>query len=383
MIYLVILCLLGLWYIAYRVEKIHIIVARQAAEKEAADDEDEEATMNPAGAVSSAFLPEEWTDVPFSWKSRQEKRRPLENPNLLRSPDEFISAEIIARLKSISEPLDRIAFLSSLRLRQTYFNETITGVILRDPAIVVRAWGAATLETEFRDYRDYEFGEGKEAPLSVDYGGEVSNDPEPLVRASQWKHNGYRDLLWGRFRAELKGDWKPKFRELSQLERLAMMHNIGLPYAFVVGLLQADTSELGITREEHARLLFSAAQNPHLIVSSRHHGREVWAFEGDANSPFEEFGQMWEACVDKWMDQQHVVFSFLKYTQTTPQVKFKVYGKLIGMTKAEYLRKAIIEGCDAFTDKIVLKAAWDDPDEECKKAAQEVVGNLKNIVGVK
>ena len=66
-----------------------------------------------------------------------------------------------------------------------------------------------------------------------------------------------------------------------------------------------------------------------------------------------------------------------------PEVKLKVYKKLLGVTKAEYTRKAIIEGCAPFTDKVFLKVAWDDPDEECKKAAREVVGNLKQIVGVK
>jgi hypothetical protein len=31
----------------------------------------------------------------------------------------------------------------------------------------------------------------------------------------------------------------------------------------------------------------------------------------------------------------------------------------------------------------VLKAAWDDPDEECRKIAEERVGSLSKYVGVK
>ncbi len=383
LIYLVIFCLLGLLYVAYRVEKIQAIIAKQAAQKESAEDVAEDEALHPKHTTLHAFLPEEWTDALFSWKSRQELRHALENPNLLRNPDEFTIAEIIARLKSIADPLDRISFLTSLRSRHTYFNENITAVILRDPSTVVRAWGAAHLETEFRDYRGYEFGQGKEAPLIADYGDEVTNDAEPLVRASRWTHSGYRDLFWGRFRAELKDDWKPKLKALSPLDRMAMMHNTGLTCCFVVELLQAATADLGITRNEHARLLCSASQNPHIIVDSRHFGRETWAYEGDANPPLVEYSEMWEACVDRWMDQQHVVFSFLKYVQATPEVKLNVYQKLLGVEKTNYLREAIIEGCDNFTDKVVLKAAWDDPDEECKKAARKVIGNLTNIVGVK
>ena len=41
-----------------------------------------------------------------------------------------------------------------------------------------------------------------------------------------------------------------------------------------------------------------------------------------------------------------------------------------------------VEG-DAFTDKNVLKVAWNDPDKDCKKPAEEAVGHLKDLVGVK
>jgi hypothetical protein len=64
-------------------------------------------------------------------------------------------------------------------------------------------------------------------------------------------------------------------------------------------------------------------------------------------------------------------------------VKLKVYQKLLETEKTDYLRQAIIEGCDAFTDKNVLKVAWNDPDKDCKKSAEEAVGHLKDFVDVK
>ena len=376
MIYLIVVCLLGLWYIAWRVQRVEKLVATLVVDKQM----EEEVSKRPEAPLS--FLPDEWTDCPWSWKSRQEERRPLVNPNMLQSPDDFTYMEMVVRLTSLSEPLNRIAFLSALRSRQTYFNEKMTAAVLRDESPLVRAWGAANLDTEFRDYKDHEFGKG-EAPLIVDFEEELLNDGDPLVKASLWKHAGYKKLPWGRFGRGLNERWIDQFKALSQLERMALMHNIGLSTWFVVALLNVETTELAIPREEHARLLFTASQNPHIVVDSRHFGREVWAFEDDANPPFEEYGQMWEACVARWMDQTHVVYSFLKYTQATPDVKLKVYQKLLETEKTDYLRQAIIEGCDAFTDKNVLKVAWNDPDKDCKKSAEEAVGHLKDFVDVK
>jgi len=49
----------------------------------------------------------------------------------------------------------------------------------------------------------------------------------------------------------------------------------------------------------------------------------------------------------------------------------------------KWLRQEVIRSCDPFDDKDILKAAWEDPDEECRKVAQERVGALTNYVGVK
>jgi hypothetical protein len=242
LIYPIVVCLLGLWYIAWRVERIEKQVEKLVAKLAADKDAEEEVSVGPEAPLS--FLPDEWTDRPWWWKTRHEERRPLENPTPLQNPDDFQYLEIVGRLKSLSEPLDRIAFLSALRSRQAYFNENLTGAVLRDVSPLVRAWGAANLSTEFRDYKDHEFGKG-EAPLIVDFEEVLLRDGDPLVKASLWKHADYKRLPWGRFGRALNQQWVNQFKDMSQLDRFALMHNIELSSHFIVALLNVDTARVG------------------------------------------------------------------------------------------------------------------------------------------
>ena len=143
------------------------------------------------------------------------------------------------------------------------------------------------------------------------------------------------------------------------------------------------TAELNITREEHANILIAAAVNQDLIGSSRWHGRE--AFKGfDWSPPFEEFGQMWETCLTKWMDQPRVAFFFFEYIQTVPEKKLAVYRALLERSDHAALgrREAIVQSCDPILDKELLKAAWDDPHRHCRRVAKERIGKFVQFVGV-
>ena len=154
------------------------------------------------------------------------------------------------------------------------------------------------------------------------------------------------------------------------------MRNPKLSIKYVVALLETSSDELGLPRREHADILSAAATNPDIIESSRRTGRGVWVVDGDANSPFEEFGQMWKLSVEKWIDEARVVYGFLKYVQTTPTVKLETYNALLSDTtnEAMWLRQEVIRSCDPIEDCSVLKAAWDDPAKECRKLAVERVG---------
>jgi len=95
---------------------------------------------------------------------------------------------------------------------------------------------------------------------------------------------------------------------------------------------------------------------------------------------------MWKLAVDKWIDKPPVPFVFIRYIQTTPEVKLQTYNRLLGKQEADNLkrlRQEVIRSCDPFIDTYILKAAWDDPDEECRRIAQERVGTSTDFVGVK
>jgi hypothetical protein len=376
LIYLIVICLCGLVYIAWRAERIEgllrAIVAKAEAEEEAARERRPESKTSP--------LPDEWTDTSWGFeRSRQEERAALENPNPLQIQDDFNEARILLEIRERQDPADRVAFLNTLRGRGAYLNQSITEVVLRDESALVRAWGARHLSTTFKDYPDI-----NHAVVLADFEEQILADADPVVRASLWANPNCDRLPWGII--SVSENWKEHFRGLSQIERLALMANGGLSMRYVLALLNTETEELGVTRQEHARCLYAACTNPRLIFSSRIHGRETWAVEGDANPPFEELVQTWEINTEKWMDVGYVPFAFQKFIQTTPKVKLAVYQKLLAAPKEKkyrYFREALIESCDPWTDKTVLKAAWGDPDEKCKEAAVKRVGGYRKVVGVK
>lgn len=172
---------------------------------------------------------------------------------------------------------------------------------------------------------------------------------------------------------------------MTQIERLGLMRNPKLSSRFVVALLNTPSSELDVSRKEHVEILSAAAVNPDLVWSSRTTGRKWWSGGGEGNPPFEEYGEMWRLCLEKWINDSPVPYLFIKYIQTTPKVKLIAYKDLLekrGDLDCKWLRKEVIRSCDPFEDKPVLKVAWDDPDDECRIIARERVGVFTDYVDV-
>jgi hypothetical protein len=187
-------------------------------------------------------------------------------------------------------------------------------------------------------------------------------------------------LIW------IAEDWKERFQEMSQIERLGLMRNPELSMNYVVALLETASEDLNVTREEHVAVLWAAAVNPSLVNGSRRTGRETWTGGDMANPPFKEYGRMWELCLDRWLDQQLVPYLFFKYIQTTPEVKLAAYNRLLEKREgSDYtsLREEVIRSCHPFIDERVLKLAWVDPEEKCRKIARERVGEFTEILGIK
>jgi hypothetical protein len=313
-------------------------------------------------------------------KSSQEKRAALVNPNYLQSPDEYTIGQIILGLEALSSPVDQIRFLRSIKERGAFFPEKLTRRLLHDRSPQIRAWVASNLWTSFDDYTD------AANPVELaNFESGIRKDVHPIVAASLWSNPHCRQLPWSLI--DISEKWELQFRAFSSLDRLALMRNPDLSFKYVVALLNADTAELGITREEHANVVRAGAFNPRIVWSSRHHGRDFWVgFDGGGEAPFREFGQMWETSINRWLDIPSVPYAFLKFIQTTPRVKLAVYQQLLDMPESQspkFLRVALIESCDPLTDKDVLKVAWNDPDKSCKEAAEKRVGNYRGFIGVK
>jgi hypothetical protein len=321
-----------------------------------------------------------WFDDGFpADPSREEERGRLENPEPHKGSDEYMTQAFIAEYKATPNAHQRKEYLRHLWTAGTWMTGDFLDTIYADASEYVRAWAAGHLSVDFKDYSDWQH------PVEIrNYEPLLLADPSPIVRAAYWSNPNCRRLPWSLI--WIAETWKEHFEGLTQLERLGLMRNPQLSMKYVVALMETPSEELKINQKEHIELLTAAGQNPKLINGSRHTGRGVWAVEGDANSPFEEYGQMWRLALDKWIDKPPVPFVFIKYIQTTPEVKLETYNRLLEKREAnnlKWLRQEVIRSCDPFDDKNILKAAWDDPDEECKKIAQERVGVLTGYVGVK
>jgi hypothetical protein len=309
--------------------------------------------------------------------SEQEKNAPLEQPEPQRGADDYLTATYLTEYKAITEPRERRDYLRQLRGNRVWMREPFLDVVFADSSPLVRAWAAAHLDPVVID-----FSRGYEHRFETrNYEAALLADEDVLVRASLWSNPDCERLPWSMI--SIAEDWKERFRALTQLERLALMRNPKLSMQYVVALLEAPTEELGLTRKQHADVLRAAASNADIVWSSREHGRDYWMVEGDVNSPFEEFGQMWRLSLDKWRDE-NIPFMFLTYVQTTPKVKTQTYADLLreGQETTKWLRRAVVASCDPIIDRDVLKSAWDDPDEKIRQVAKERVGRFTKFVGV-
>ena len=376
MIYIVLFLVFLALYNAWRFDKI------AGAFSGAIDKFNDElvALKVPADRPDVSKLPDDWSNDRWGVElSKQEERRPLENPNPLSNPDEYTLARIFSELEAHRDPLDRLAFLKAIRRAGLWFSSDIVARLLQDESSNVRAWVAANLDTRFQDYKDFK------TPVELaTYEPQIQADPDRLVRASLWQNANCQQLPWSMMMAVSEG-WGEQLRGMTQIERLALMRNPKLAYRYVIALLRADSGELGMSRREQAAMILAAAMSERVVWTSRHHGRDYWMVYGDVNPPFEEFGEMWEISLENWMDLPYVPYTILRFVQTTQRVKLATYQRLLKLpeeARPQDFRKVLIAGCDPFTDKDVLKLAWDDPDKNCREVATERVGNLTEWVGV-
>jgi hypothetical protein len=374
---LLIICIFTLLVAAYVAFAVAAILKSQSATVGFLETELKE--IRAAQRVRPAQIAYGWFDDGWPEEINEKQWRvPLANPTPHQGPDEYATRMWIAEYQSFLDPHARTDFLRQLFKQGAWMELELLDLIYADESPFVRAWAAAHLKTVFKDYADWE------NPRKIrDYEPLLLQDPYPIVRAALWSNPHCNQLPWSSW--EVSATWKEQMQKMSQIERLALMRNPELPENYVVALLSTPSEKLNFSRDEQREILTAAAVNPNLVDGSRRHGRDYWV---GGNPPLEQYGQMWGLCIANWMDTSDtsVPYVFFKYIQTTPKVKLATYNHLlqnINGTDHKGLREAVVESCnDPFLDKDVLKAAWNDPDEDCRKIARERVGKLTKVVGV-
>ena len=380
LLFLVICILLVLIYVAREVLSLAKGQAAVAAFLETELKEIKAAQELPPVSLAYGWFDDGW---PIA-KGDQEDRAPLENPTPHHSPDDYATQMYISEYNSMPSAHQRKEFLRQLFKNGVWMKPQLLDIIYADENAYVRAWAASHLETDFIEYEGTNWTDPGNRREIRNYEPALLQDPEPIVRAALWSNPKCNRLPWSM--AQIDKDWRQRLQSMSQLERLGLMRNPELSERYVVALLETPSEELNMSRSEHADLLRAAAVNPLLVEGSRRTGRQSWV--GAFGDPFlacEEYGSMWKACLEKWIDEPRVSYFFIKYIQTTPEVKLAAYTRLLEKQEDSFckrLRKEVIRSCDPFDDKPVLKVAWDDPDEECRKIARERVGRFTDFVGV-
>ena len=370
--FLIICILLAVVYLGYEVNWVQKNQAKIASFLDTQLKEIRAAQQIPPAAVAYGWFDDGWPVA----KEDRESRAPLENPTPYSRPDDYDTQMLVAEFRSMPNHHERKEFLRRLFKQGVWMEPGLLDIIYADENACVRAWAAGHLETDFKDYTDYE------NPREIrNYEPALLQDPEPIVRAALWSNPACNRLPWSLI--WISEGWKDQMGNMSHIERLGLMRNPKLSMRYVVALLETPSEELNMTRKEHGEVLSAAAVNPDLVEGSRRTGRQAWLAEGEGNSPFEEYGKMWEHCLEKWIDQPPVPYLFVKYIQTTSEVKLAAYNRLVGKADYKWLREEVIRSCDPLIDDKVLKAAWNDADEDCRKIAKDRVGKFTSYVGVK
>jgi hypothetical protein len=317
-------------------------------------------------AVSYEWYEDGWPFAP------DEVWTPFENPVPFLNPDDYTEQLLLTRYRA-AVGHEKSEFLRRLRRTGVWLlPASLAEELCRDGDASVRVWFASHGELKVTGKNEVE----------RDFEAVLEADSEAVVRAALFSNPHYSRLSvpWARPGSPPAEGWQQFISARQQIERLAIMRNPHLPSTFVVALMKADPLSLGMTRDEQASMIVAAARNPDLIDGSRGTGRKWWGVVGgEADPPFEEYGEMWRLTCDRWLDTD-VPFEVFRYIQTTPKVKLEVYNRCEGKGRNEAFREIILGNCEPREDYEILKLGWNDPGEECRRTAKRRVGSYPNWV---
>lgn len=292
---------------------------------------------------------------------------PFKNPIPYYNRDEYSDQLLLSQYQS-GVGFEKLSFLRCIRRSASSLPQVLVEELCQNGDVSVRVWFASHGWV----------GMPRSNSRSETYEMLLENDPEKIVRAALFCNPDYSRLPWQLLGP--KEGWREFMARQQPLDRMAMMRNPKLSEGFVVALMKEDSTSIGITREEHAKLIYAAAHNPDLIGSSRRTGRDFWVGGGEGNPPFQEYGEMWRVAYARWLDTI-AVYAVFRYIQTTPKIKLEIYNLCAGQDR-EALRETILGSCEPLKDGEILKLGWNDPSDRCREIAHDRIGSHTRWVGV-
>jgi hypothetical protein len=305
---------------------------------------------------------------------------PYKNPAPYARQDAYALALLEAETAASADAREAKRFLA--RAYQTlgaYLPQTVCDVAVGNPDAFVRTWAASHIALVRRDYSRLDrstsekYSEGLEnAPVTRDYRALLQNDPDPLVRAAILSNPETNEPFVGWL--GVAENWKQRFLALSQLERLALMRVPDLSASLALAIMKVSPSELGTLEAEYVEAMSVAVLNPNLVERSRRQGRDWYSVFGDASSPMDEFGEMWELAATTWLKSNPVPYCVFSFIQTKASIKLAIYQRLSG-EENEVFREAIISGCEPGEDRELLSIGLEDSRRSIVEAAIERCGD--------
>lgn len=288
-------------------------------------------------------------------------------------PIDVYQLEVLVHEYDALNPKERIDFLKQLRNTGELPFE-VASIAVRDSVAMVRAWAAAHLYLDYREYLGrrtagpfYRFPERNLFEV-------VEADPDPFVRARLHENsNFYRPLL-----DEPSQEESVYFAKASPLERLAIVRRTDIDRDLIKDIFDPDKKELGIEQEERKAFALAFLSNRSDREKIRDLSRGFGEAESRAGQPLNfadtaggGLEDLWRLAL-KWPEGSGVQALVFKYVNCSDEIIEDIFSKC---RRAEW-RYAILSNEYHFDDDhsedcAILKLAIIDEDAAVRQLAYE------------
>jgi hypothetical protein len=268
------------------------------------------------------------------------------------------TTEELRREYEASSPRGRISLLKKFRKASLQFE--IAALAAQDPNVQVRQWFAREFNFNYllHEREPRKEGEQPQERFQRMFSGRraleeaLKTDPDPFVRACLRENStafpGVRHL------------WQDYFMDAGPLERLGLMRNNKIPEDFVRQIFDPEDVKLGITMQDREQLARAFLSNGAKLAKAGQMDFEARTLSED----------LWKLAI-KWPEKSDIPATIFDEVPISPFSSFKAdaYRACI-----EH-RLIILFNCD-WQDNQIVQMALQDPDENCRLRAFEIVGGI-------